>query len=374
MASMAGGDSLATAAEIAGRFADGERVAEVEAFRRGHIHASFRVTIGDGPERRRIFLQRINDAVFVNPAVLDSNIRSVTGYLRRAAQLPGGGVNHRVLELLAGDGGATTIQDWAGGWWRAYRYLEDAVPAPAVTETVVERAASAYGYFQRSLIDYDGPPLSETIPAFHDTPRRLESLESAARRDPCGRLQRGRAELESILDRRPLGAGLTEDRDLPRRIVHNDAKLDNVLFDAATGEALCVIDLDTVMPGCVGFDFGDMVRSMTVTGSEDTFETGGGVVRDELFAAVARGYFRAMGGILAPTEAAILVSSGVVLTLEQAARFLTDYLVGDAYYRVEHPDHNLDRTRAQLELLESLLDAAPRLEEIVDRELRLSRQ
>jgi hypothetical protein len=355
---------------MAGRFAAGERVVEIEIFRRGHIHASYRVTIGEGRERRRIFLQRINDRVFVDPTALDLNIRCVTGHLRRAARRSGGGADRRMLELLEGDGGATTIQDQEGGWWRSYRYLEDAVPAVEVTESIVERAAWAYGDFQRSLIDYGGPPLSETIPAFHDTPRRLDALETAVRLDPQDRLRRVRTEVEVILARRSLGAGLAENQDLPKRIVHNDAKLDNVLFDAATGEALCVVDLDTVMPGCVGFDFGDMVRSMTVTGSEDIVEPGGMVIRDELFAAVVRGYFRAMGQDLAPTEAATLVPSGVVLTLEQAARFLTDYLVGDTYYRVEHPDHNLHRARVQLELLESLLDARPRLQAIVDRELR----
>jgi hypothetical protein len=364
------GDTTAFVAEIAGRFAAGGEVGEIEVFRRGHIHSSFRVTIGSGAEKRRILLQRVNDRVFTDPEAVDRNIRSITGHMRRAVRLQGGGAERRVLELLASERGETTLRDPDGGWWRAYRFVENAVPADEVNEATVERAAWAYGDFQRLLIDYDGPPLSETIPGFHDTPRRLDALESAARADPHGRLQQVRTEVERILDRRRLGATLADQCDLPVRIVHNDAKLDNVLFDAAAGEALCVVDLDTVMPGFVGFDFGDMVRSMSVTGSEDEVESEAAGVREELFGAVVRGYLRAMGGALTPAEIATLVSSGVVLTLEQAARFLTDHLVGDTYYRIERQDQNLDRTRAQLRLLESLLAAGPRLEAIVEREFR----
>jgi len=354
-------------AEMAGRFAAGDRVGEIEVFRRGHIHSSFRVTIGAGADERRILLQRVNDCVFRDPVAVDRNIRSITRHMHRAVRRQGGGTEHRVLELLAGDRGETILRDPEGSWWRAYRFVENAVPAREINETTVERAAWAYGEFQRLLTDYDGPPLAETIPGFHDTPRRLDALESAVGADPHGRLQRVRTEVDSILDRRPLGATLVDNHDLPVRIAHNDAKLDNVLFDAATGEALCVVDLDTVMPGFVGHDFGDMVRSMSVTGSED--EVAG--VHDELFGAVVRGYLRAMGGALTPAEITTLVPSGVVLTLEQAARFLTDHLLGDPYYRIERPDQNLDRTRAQLGLLESLLDAGPRLDRIVEGELRL---
>jgi len=368
---MAGGDAMASAAEVAGRFSAGDGVALVEVFRRGHIHSSFRVTIGEGPDERRILLQRVNDRVFLDPVVVDRNIQSITAHMHRVIQRQGGGSERRVLELLAGDGGATLVRDAEGGWWRAYRFVEDAAPAAEINEATVERAAWAFGEFQRLLTDYDGPPLSETIPGFHDTPRRLEALESALREDPYGRLAGVRTEVERILDRRRLGATLSDNPDLPVRIVHNDAKLDNVLFDAATDEALCVVDLDTVMPGCVGFDFGDMVRSMSVTGSEDGVEADGACVREELFAALARGYLRAIGDVLTPAEIAILVPSGVVLTLEQAARFLTDHLLGDTYYRVDRPDQNLDRTRAQLGLLDSLINAGPRLEAIVQRELRV---
>ena len=355
---------------MAGRFAAGDRVGEIEVFRRGHIHSSFRVAIGEGADKRRILLQRVNDRVFFDPAAVDRNIRSITDHLRRAVQRLGVGPERRVLELLVGDGGETLLRDREGGWWRAYRFVENAVPADEVNERIVERAARAYGDFQRLLIDYDGPALSETIPGFHDTPRRLDALEAAVREDPHGRLTRVRTEVDSILDRRRLGSTLVADLDLPMRIVHNDAKLDNVLFDAATGEGLCVVDLDTVMLGFVGYDFGDMVRSMSVTGSEDGVESEAAGIREEFFGAVVRGYLRAMGGVLTPCEIATLVPSGVVLTLEQAARFLTDHLVGDTYYRIERPDHNLDRARAQLLILESLLAAGPRLEAIVERELR----
>ncbi len=208
-----------------------------------------------------------------------------------------------------------------------------------------------------------------TLPGFHDTPARLDALEAAAREDRAGRLAEVKAELEGILDRRALGSALSRD-DLPIRLVHNDAKLDNVLFDTATGEALCVVDLDTVMPGVVGHDFGDMVRSMSTRAPEDAAPGDLVEVDLSLFAAMTRGYLGVMGPHLSRVETQSLVPAGMVSTLEVAARFLTDHLQGDVYFRIDRPGQNLDRTRTQLALLESLIDARPRLEEIVVREAK----
>jgi len=181
-------------------------------------------------------------------------------------------------------------------------------------------------------------------------------------------LEEVRNEVEECLDHRSLACALMEMRqtlDLPARVVHNDAKLDNVLFDATTGEALCVVDLDTVGPGLASIDFGDMVRSMSGSHLEDEVDLSLVGVREDLFTAISRGYLSAMGGVLNRAESRSLVLAGQVLTLEQAIRFLTDHLLGDSYYRISRPGHNLDRARVHLRLLSSLIERGPHLEQIV---------
>ena len=352
--------------EMAARFAPRGEVVEVEPLRRGHIHSSFVVTIRDGADVRHLFLQRINASVFPDPDMVIQNARHITSHLRSGMSRQGfADLERRVLDPVASDGGGVHAHDSDGGWWRAFHFIDGAVPAGAVDVEHVEEAARAYGHFQLLMADYDGPRLALTIPGFHDTPQRLEALESAAADDPVGRLAGARREVEGILDRKELGRALV-DADLPRRLVHNDAKLDNVLFDTATGEALCVVDLDTVMPGVVGHDFGDMVRSMSTLTPEDAAGDEPVEVKKNLFAALARGYLEAAGGMLDHAEIESLVPSGLVSTMEQAARFLTDHLQGDVYFRVHRPGQNLDRARTQLALLEALIDARPRLEEIVE--------
>ena len=356
--------------EMARRFAGGGTVAEVESLRRGHIHSSFVVTIDHREGSRRLLLQRINESVFADPSAVISNARSITSHLRdRLGRSGVGDVERRVLSPVVGDGSEDFVRDGEGGWWRAFRFIEGAAPAQRVDREHVEQAARAFGQFQRLLTDYDGPELAVTLPGFHDTPARLDALEAAAREGRTGRLAEVKAELEGILDRRALGSALSRD-DLPIRLVHNDAKLDNVLFDTAAGEALCVVDLDTVMPGVVGHDFGDMVRSMSTRVPEDAAPGDLVEVDLSLYAAMTRGYLGVMGPYLSRVETQSLVPAGMVSTLEVAARFLTDHLQGDVYFRIDRPGQNLDRTRTQLALLESMIEARPRLEEIVAREVR----
>ena len=352
--------------EMAAHFAGGGEVEEVVPLRRGHIHSSFVVDVRDGTDVSRLLLQRINSDVFPDPESVIRNARQITCHLRQGMTRWGvEDLERRVLDPVFADGGGDHVRDGAGGGWRAFHFFDGAVPAGAVDEEHVDEAARAYGQFQLLMADYDGPRLALTIPGFHDTPRRLEALESAAADDPVGRLAEARREVEAILDRRDLGRALV-DADLPQRLVHNDAKLDNVLFDTATGEALCVVDLDTVMPGLVGHDFGDMVRSMSTLTPEDDAGDEPVEVSEGLFAALAGGYLEAAGGMLDRAEIESLVPSGMVSTMEQAARFLTDHLQGDVYFRVHRPGQNLDRARTQLALLEALIDARPRLEEIVE--------
>jgi hypothetical protein len=354
--------------EIARQFARGGEVAEVTPLRLGHIHSSFVVDVGGGKDVSRLLLQRINASVFPDPEGVIRNARCVTSHLRAGMDRLGAvDLERRVLTPVAADGGVDHVRDGDAGWWRAFHFIEGAEPAAVLDAKHVEGAARAFGQFLFLMADYDGPHLALTIPGFHDTPRRLEALESAAADDPVGRLAEARREVEGILDRKDLGRALV-DAGLPQRLVHNDAKLDNVLFDTQTGEALCVVDLDTVMPGVVGHDFGDMVRSMSTLTPEDAAGGEPVEVSEALFAALARGYLEAVGKMLSRAEIESLVPSGLVSTMEQAARFLTDHLQGDVYFRVHRPGQNLDRARTQLALLEALIDARPRFEEIVARE------
>jgi hypothetical protein len=343
----------------------------------GHINDSFRVTCRLDTGVRQVFLQRINHLVFRQPELVMHNIRRVTEHV--VAKLSAADVAYegrRTLRLLATASGKPWFRADNGAWWRAFDFVEGSVMVDAVTPTSVKAAGEAYGRFQSWLADYDGPAIEETIPRFHDTSDRLQQLEEVVRLDPRGRCAEARPEISRALELKELAEaliGLERDGGLPQRIVHNDAKLDNVLFDGNTGEALCVVDLDTVMPGTVLHDFGDMVRSMSSPTAEDEEDLAKVGVREDLFAALVRGYLGTASGFLTDVERDNLVLAGQVLTYELVLRFLTDHLQGDTYFKVHRPQHNLIRTRSQLHLLETLLNREASLERIVVAEVaRLS--
>jgi Ser/Thr protein kinase RdoA (MazF antagonist) len=362
--------SPAAAAAVAGQFELSGAVVDCVPFSGGHINDSFIVTCGAGTGVRRYLLQRINAAIFHEPPRVMANIVRVTAHLAarlRAAGVPD--VSRRVLTPRATRDGVPYVRDAQGAYWRLYPFIEGTRAHLAVrTPAQAQCAGQAFGEFLRLLADFPAAELHETIPAFHDTPRRLAVLEEAIAADPCGRGAGVRREIEFILARRRLTATLVDllgTGQVPVRVVHNDAKLSNVLLDATTGAGLCVVDLDTVMPGTALFDFGDMVRSMTCLAAEDEPDAARVHLDRELFAALARGYLAAAGRTLTPAERANLVAAGQVITLEQAIRFLADYLSGDTYYRVARPGHNLDRARTQLALLADLERLAPELERCV---------
>ena len=254
-----------------------------------------------------------------------------------------------------------------------YELIEDTMSEVSASSTdQVFRAAHAFGHFQGMLADLPPPPLFETIPRFHDTVSRFEALDRALREGKTttagvDRQGQARAEIDAAAAHRGLAGRLIEAaaRGVPQRIVHNDCKISNVLFDRQIGEALCVVDLDTAMPGLAAFDFGDMARSMAHRADEDARDPGGVEVDLELFSALVSGYLDG-ARFLTAGERQSLVDGALVLTLEQAVRFLTDHLQGDVYFRVERTGQNLDRCRVQFALLESLLDRSRDLQRIVD--------
>lgn len=348
--------------DIIVRFTLGGEVTAVEPFSgtSGHINESHVVTCRRSRDRTvRFFLQRVNGDVFPDPRRLMENVARITRHLNGP------------LRLVPTREGSAFCEDERGGVWRLYEFIEHAVSRAEPTGSRdAECVARAFGAFQRSLVDLPGPRLHETIPHFHDTPRRVEALERAVRFDPAQRAAGARAEIARVRAWSRVAPILVQAAArgaVPERIVHNDAKLANVLFDAASGEPLCVVDLDTVMPGLALYDFGDLVRSMGTRAAEDERDISRVQLEPELFEAIARGYLAGAGDLLTAPERELLVAGAQVIVFEQAVRFLIDHLEGDRYYRVARPGHSLDRCRTQLALLGGLLEQEHALQRMIAR-------
>jgi Ser/Thr protein kinase RdoA (MazF antagonist) len=326
---------------VAGEFSIPGRVTAVDSFRGagGHINESFVVTAGDGDRMTRFLLQRVNPVVFPRGDLVMENVARVTEHLAGP------------MRLVATRDGAPSWIDADGAHWRVFHFIEGALSreAPSSPDEAY-RAARAFGEFQRAVADLREPRLHETIPGFHDTPARVAALERVARADVAGRVARAEPELTLALGMRSLALALV-DAGLPERVVHNDAKMSNVLLDATSGDVVCVVDLDTVMPGLALYDFGDMARSMSSDAAEDEVDASSIEIDVERYGAMAAGYLEGAGALLSRDERGLLLTAARVITYEQAVRFLSDYLDGDRYYRVAHPEHNLQRARAQLALL-----------------------
>lgn len=342
------------------RLADVSRAFEVEGeFRRadrygsGHIHDTYCVFFDIAGREERIILQRINTAIFSNPIAVMKNIERVTGHLK--ARLAGDhDADRRVLRLIPAREGRAWHVDAAGQYWRAYRFIEGARTYDAISSAAQAfEAAKAFGKFQRLLADLGAPRLEESIPGFHNTPNRVATFERAVEADAAGRAREAESEIAFAASRRPI-ASVLQDSGLPERVTHNDTKLNNVMLDDATGEGLCVIDLDTVMPGLAAFDFGDMVRTMTCAAAEDEPDLSRVMMDFPLFEAVLRGYLQGAGGFLTLAERDSLIAGAKVIIFEQGIRFLTDFLRGDAYYKISRPGQNLDRCKTQFKLLKSI--------------------
>lgn len=331
----------------------------IDAYGTGHINHTFVVTCDQAGEPVRYLLQRLNTSIFKTPRELMRNISEVTSHIRAKLSKQGGPLTRKVLTLLpTRDSGGYFLDDPELGFWRCYLFIEG-----ARTYDVVERseqafeAAKAFGAFQFQLADYEGPTLHETIPDFHHTPKRLAALKRAVADDSLGRAKDCEADILFALERAPLAhrlLDLQEDGSIPLRITHNDTKLNNVMLDDATGAGVCVIDLDTVMPGLSLCDFGDMVRTACNPLAEDSTDLERMVARADMFEALARGYLEGTEGALLPVEREHLVVAGQLLTYECGIRFLTDYLQGDTYFRTHRPGQNLDRARNQFALVHSL--------------------
>ena len=344
---------------IGGQFAVQGSFISGEEIQSGHINSTYRVSYQqpDGSIRRYI-LQAINRHVFKDPYAVMRNVESVTRHINARVLRQKKDLGGQTLNLFPARKGGSWVEDELGEVWRCYNHIEG-----CVTHEIIEnsrqayQAAHAFGAFQHLVSDLDTHSIVETIPDFHDTRKRFFRLLDVAAADPNQRLNSVRAEFDFIIKREPLTGillDLAAAGEIPTRITHNDTKINNVMIDATTDEAVCVIDLDTVMPGLALYDFGDLVRSATSPAAEDERDLSKVQMQMPMFEALVEGYLGAAGGFLNKTEIAHLTLSGKLLALEVGIRFLTDHLEGDVYFKARRPDHNLDRCRTQLKLVESI--------------------
>jgi hypothetical protein len=331
----------------------------------GHINDTYRAVFDQAGTTTRYILQRINHNIFKNPVALMENIQRVTEHLaRKVVGEPD--FSRRVLTLVPTRDGGGYHRDEQGNYWRTYLFIEKARTYDAVESAEQAfKAAKAFGQFQKLLADLPAPRLHDTIPDFHHTPKRFATLEKVIEADVPNRAKLAQAEIKFALCHKAICSVLL-DAKLPERVTHNDTKFNNVMLDDATGEGICVIDLDTVMPGLAAYDFGDMVRTTTSSAKEDERDLSKVTMQFPMFEALARGYLSSAGEFLTPPEKKFLPFSGKLITFEIGIRFLTDYLAGDVYIKVHRDGHNLDRCRTQFKLVESIEQQEAAMNQLVE--------
>ncbi len=333
---------------VLSRFALAGAPVSVAPYGSGHINGTQLVVCSDGS---RYVLQQINTAVFHEPVPLMRNIELVTAHLRKKTDDPRG-----VLTLVPTlEGTSYTVRN--GEYWRVYELVPDSVCFEQADEALFYESAVAFGRFQNQLSDFPAEELAETIPHFHDTPARFAAFRQAVESDAAGRVRDVLQEIGFALSYESFAhtlADLQSSGDLPLRVTHNDTKINNVLFDAQTKKALCVIDLDTVMPGLSVHDFGDAIRFGASTASED--EQNLELVHFDLnlYETYLRGYLSTCGESLTKTETEMLPVGAMMMTLECGTRFLADHIAGDVYFHVSREGQNLDRARTQFKLLKEM--------------------
>lgn len=336
-----------------------------EPYGNGHINDTYLVSAD-----KKYILQRVNDNVFVRPDQMMENILGVTEHIRNKAIENREDAARATLVVLKTLDGAPCFVDSQGLWWRVYEFTQG-----TLTREFIEspedfcNCAEAFGRFQEQLADYPADKLYETIKNFHNTPWRFENLCLAIKKDVMGRAKEVGEEIKFSMDRKDFSCLLEnahKEGRLPLRVTHNDTKLNNILFDEVTGRPVCVIDLDTVMPGYSVNDFGDSIRFGANTASEDETDISKISLNIELFEAYARGFLKGCGGRLTDTEVELLPIGAMMMTFECGIRFLTDYLEGDVYFKTHRPKHNLDRCRNQFALLADMERKLLQMQRIIE--------
>lgn len=332
---------------------------ECASFGHGHINYTLKIVTDTGDQ---YVLQRINKYVFKNPIQLMENAGSVTAFLKERVDDP-----RLALHFLPTKEGTYCHMDEQGEYWRCYEFVGGfCLDAPESDEDFYQ-SALAFGRFQDLLTDYPADTLYETIPEFHNTINRYRLFKQAVAEDRCGRLEGVRKEVDFLLEREMIGSTLQKMREsgeLPLRVTHNDTKLNNVLLDEKTRTSLCVLDLDTVMPGLSLYDFGDSIRFGAATAAEDEPDPSKMKLDLHLFEIYTKGFLEAARS-LTDREVQMMPMGALIMTLEVGMRFLTDYLEGDLYFKTAYPEHNLVRSRTQLALVADMQDKWEEMNRIV---------
>lgn len=342
--------------KVAMQFALEGELKELSVFGNGHINDTLRATceLADGRTKRYI-VQRMNDGIFKNPDELMENVMNVTSFLRKKIIAAGGDPDRETLNVIPTKDGRNYLTDENGDFWRCYIFIEDATSFDQVEKPEdFYNSAVAFGNFQRLLADYPAATLHETIKNFHNTVSRFADFKKAVEEDVAGRAKDVQKEIQFVLDREAdchVICDALAKGELPLRVTHNDTKLNNIMIDNRTGKGLCVIDLDTVMPGSSLYDYGDSIRFGASTGAEDEQNLDLIWCDLELFEIYTKGYVEGCGGSLTEKEIRMMPMGAKLMTLECGMRFLADHLQNDIYYKIHRENHNLDRARTQFKLV-----------------------
>ncbi|MEZ4773950.1 MAG: aminoglycoside phosphotransferase family protein [Bacteroidia bacterium] len=330
-------------------------------FGSGHIHDTSLVEFSQAGIPVRYILQRVNHEVFTRTRMVCENIATVCEHIhRRLVDFRMPDISRRCMTVIPATNRLAFYQDHEGNFWRVFLFIEGTVAVNEVESPAqAYQAAYAIGEFQRYLSDLSPAAIGESLPQFHHIGWRYENLEKAIAENPAKRLDWVKAEVDFALQMKDQLMGilsLLDSGTIPVRVTHNDTKINNVLLDVSTGDGVCVIDLDTVMPGSVIYDFGDMVRTFTSPSPEDETDLSKVYLRMDIFHALTEGYLASAGEFLLPVEIENLVFGARLITMIMGIRFLTDYLNGDIYYKIHYPEHNLHRCRNQFQLTRSILE------------------
>lgn len=363
-------DALRSMAEKAiEKFLPNQKVSSIEPYGSGHINSTFLLKEDTNEGTKKYILQKINTDIFKNPDELMENIKNVTEYLRKIIVQNGGDPERETLNIVPTTSGDPYYKDEMGYCWRVYHFIEDAMCYDLVeTPEDFYESAVAFGNFQRLLAGFPAKTLHETIPKFHDTYSRYQDFENAVAKDKCGRAAGVEKEIAFVRERVALAKKLGELLDageLPLRVTHNDTKLNNIMIDEKTRRGICVIDLDTVMPGLAVNDFGDSIRFGANTAYEDETDLSKVSCSLALFDIYTKGFLEGLAGSLTAKEIEMLPTGAMVMTFECGMRFLTDYLEGDVYFAIHKENHNLDRCRCQFALVADMEAKEEQLNEIV---------
>jgi len=358
--------------EISKKFQIYGEILHAETLKIGHINETYTATYDQGGTRVRYIHQKLNKNVFKNPAGVMKNVMRVTTHLRKKLETRNvRDLTRRSLVVIPTRDGKSFYQNGDTEVWRTFVFVEGVETYEAVQSPVQAfQAGRAFGEFQSLLVDLPGDRLLETIPAFHNTRKRFTALQQAVQKDRYNRAKGAQQEIdfafahERMVD--VILQAMAKGR-IPERVTHNDTKFNNVMLDVLTGEAMCIVDLDTVMPGCALYDFGDMVRTTTSPTLEDELDLSKVKMQMPMFKQLAQGYLSTAGQFLTKSEKAHIAFSGKLITFEIGIRFLTDYLSGDTYFRIHRPAHNLDRCRTQFKLVDSIERQEQAMQSYVDK-------